>query len=114
MTTTASPTAEKPSTAWILVVTYTAPIDRIEALLPAHIRYLDRFFASGEFLASGPRVPRSGGVIVASAFDRGRVEAIVAADPFVVSGIATYKVIPFRPTRGPFAAALTGATPFDA
>lgn len=97
---------------WLLVVTYTAPLERIDALLPAHVRYLDRFFASGEFLASGPRSPRHGGVIVAHAPDREHLDDIVATDPFVQAGAATYSIVAFAPTRGPLAAALLGA-PLD-
>ena len=84
--TTTTGTTFKPQAhdlAWLLIVTYTAPLERIDALLPAHVRYLDRFYASGEFLASGPRSPRHGGVIVAHAPDRDHLDDIVATDPFV-------------------------------
>ena len=94
---------------WLLVLTYTAPLERIDALLPAHVRYLDRFYASGEFLASGPQSPRRGGVIVAHAPDRDHLDDIVATDPFVQAGAATYSIVAFAPTRGPLAAALLGA-----
>lgn len=101
-----------PDLVWLLVVTYTAPLERIDALLPAHVRFLDRFYASGEFLASGPRSPRNGGVIVAHAPGRDHLDDIVAADPFVQAGAATYSIVGFAPTRGPLAAALLGA-PLD-
>lgn len=109
-TTTSKPHAH--DLAWLLIVTYTAPLERIDALLPAHVRYLDRFYASGEFLASGPRSPRHGGVIVAHAPDRHHLDEIVATDPFVQAGAATYSIVAFAPTRGPLAAAMLGA-PLD-
>jgi uncharacterized protein YciI len=100
------------SLVWLLVVTYTAPLERIDSLLPAHVRHLDRFYASGELLASGPRSPRHGGVIIAHAPGRDHLDGIVAADPFVQAGVATYSTVAFTPTRGPLAAALLGA-PLD-
>ena len=112
MATTATFLPHSPDLVWLLVVTYTAPLERIDALLPAHVRSLDRFFASGEFLASGPRSPRHGGVIVAQAPGRDHLDAIVATDPFVRAGAATYSIVAFAPTRGPLAAALLGA-PLD-
>ncbi len=96
---------------WLLVINYTAPLERIDALLPAHVRFLDRYFASGHFLASGPQHPRLGGVIVAHAPDRDHLDQIVASDPFVQAGAATYDVVPFTPTRGPLAAALLDGQP---
>ena len=96
---------------WLLVINYTAPLERIDALLPAHVRFLDRHFASGSFLASGPQHPRLGGVIVAHAPDRDHLDQIVASDPFVQAGAATYNVVTFTPTRGPLAAALLDGQP---
>ena len=73
--------------------------------MPAHRRFLDEHFAAGEFLASGPQVPRTGGVIIARAADRDAIEQLVAADPFTRDGLATYDVHAFLPTRGPLALA---------
>ena len=95
---------------FVVVVTYTAPLSAIDAAMPSHQRFLDEHFASGEFLASGPLVPRTGGVIFARAADRDAIERLVAADPFARDGLATYDVHAFRPTRGPFALPLRDST----
>jgi uncharacterized protein YciI len=50
-------------------------------VLPAHVGRLDEQYADGVLLASGPEDPRDGGIIVAVAEDRARIEAIVAGDP---------------------------------
>lgn len=94
----------------LLVLTYTAPLLAIDAAMPAHRRFLDEHFAAGEFLATGPRDPRTGGVILARLRDDRRVSDVVAADPFSQLGLATYDVIVFRPTRGPFALPLSDST----
>lgn len=94
---------------YVLVLTYQADLSAIDAALPAHRRFLDEHFASGEFLVSGPREPRTGGVILARIASEDRLEAVIAADPFVRQGLATYEAIAFHPTRGPFALPLSDA-----
>ncbi len=95
---------------FVLVVTYTASLSAIDAVMPAHRRFLDEHFAAGEFLASGPQAPRTGGVIIARAADRDAVERLIAEDPFTRDGLATYDVHAFLPTRGPFAVPLRDST----
>ncbi|MEU5095628.1 YciI family protein [Streptomyces sp. NPDC020996] len=98
-------------TVFVLTVTYNAPLKRVDELLQAHREWLDTHFSSGLFLASGPRVPRTGGVILARAADRAEVEALILTDPFVLGGVADYDIVQFQPSRGPFATSLvTGTT----
>ncbi|WP_432040221.1 YciI family protein [Streptomyces cucumeris] len=84
---------------FILDVTYTAPLDRVEPVLPAHLTWVDQRFAAGVFLTSGPKNPREGGVIVAVGEDRAAIEELVATDPFTVEGVATYTITEFIATR---------------
>ena len=96
---------------YVLTLTYTAPLDRIDALLPAHRRWLDEHYAAGTFLASGPRIPRNGGVILARGRSGGDVAALVREDPFARAGAAEYAVVEFVPNRGPWAVSLLTGTP---
>jgi uncharacterized protein YciI len=89
---------------FVLLITYTAPLPRIDALLDEHRAWLDKHFADGTFLVSGPQVPRVGGTILATAESRRQVEDVVSTDPFVRAGVAAYRVIEFTPTRGSYAA----------
>ncbi|HEV3429956.1 MAG TPA: YciI family protein [Paraburkholderia sp.] len=84
---------------YIVSLTYTASLERIDDALPAHRDYLDAQFASGHFVAAGPRVPRDGGVIIASNMERTRLDAILAGDPFAQQGLASYAVTEFKATR---------------
>ncbi|MFF8770711.1 YciI family protein [Kitasatospora sp. NPDC015120] len=83
---------------FVLELTYTAPLDRIDALLPAHVEWLGRHYGSGAFLASGRKVPRDGGVILAVGEDRAAIEALAATDPFAVEGLVAYRVTEFLAT----------------
>ncbi|MCP2259543.1 putative conserved protein YciI, contains a putative active-site phosphohistidine [Streptoalloteichus tenebrarius] len=85
---------------FLILLDYRAPLAEIDRLLPAHREYLERHYAAGTFLMSGPRSPRSGGVILAEAEGRDALAAVVETDPFVTAGAATYEIVEFVPTRG--------------
>ncbi|KQX64395.1 YciI family protein [Angustibacter sp. Root456] len=89
--------------AFVLLVEYTAPLERIDELLDAHRAWLDSHFADGTFLVSGPRVPREGGTILATGESRSQLEQVICHDPFVQAGAARYQIVEFTPTRGPYA-----------
>ncbi|MFB7667778.1 YciI family protein [Kitasatospora sp. NPDC056138] len=84
---------------FILELTYIAPIERIDAALPEHTAWLDAHYAEGTFIASGRKVPRDGGVIIATGDDRVKIEEIVKSDPFSVAGVAEYTVTQFVATK---------------
>ncbi|MBX7548200.1 YciI family protein [Streptomyces sp. NPDC048665] len=84
---------------FVLELTYTAPLDAVDALLPDHVAWLEEQYAKGLFLASGRKNPRDGGVILAVAQDRALIEAAVARDPFAVGGVCTYRVTEFTATK---------------
>ncbi|MFE6055871.1 YciI family protein [Kitasatospora sp. NPDC056446] len=83
---------------FVLELSYTAPMEKIDAALPRHVEWLNAHYAAGAFLASGRKVPREGGVIVAAGQDRAAIEALVATDPFVVDGLCAYRVTEFVAT----------------
>ncbi|MBV6702273.1 YciI family protein [Kitasatospora aureofaciens] len=80
---------------FILELTYIAPLERIEAAHPEHVAWLDSNYASGVFIASGPKDPRDGAVIVAVGVDRAQIEDITKSDPFSVAGLAEYTITNF-------------------
>ncbi|MFF4818139.1 YciI family protein [Kitasatospora sp. NPDC001309] len=84
---------------FVLELTYTtAELERIDEALPAHVAWLNGHYAAGAFLASGRKVPRDGGVILAVGEDRAAIEALVATDPFVRLGLTEYRVTEFLAT----------------
>ena len=84
---------------FVIELTYKAPLKEIDAHMAAHMKYLKKHYASGTFVVSGRKVPREGGVIVAVAESRERVEAIAAEDPFCARGLAEFRVIEFRASQ---------------
>lgn len=75
----------------ILSLTYQTPLDQADAHMEAHMAWVKQGYDEGWFLASGRKVPRTGGVILARG-DRSEIEDFCDNDPFVIHGVATYDV----------------------
>ncbi|GAA3730187.1 YciI family protein [Streptomyces tremellae] len=84
---------------FVLELTYTAPMDRVDAALADHVAWLDEHIAAGHVIASGRKVPRDGGVLLAVAEDRAAAERLAASDPFTRAGVCTYRITEFTPTK---------------
>lgn len=84
---------------FVMELTYIAPIEAVEEELDAHIAWLDGYYASGVFLASGRQVPRQGGIILAGGVSRAEIEKIAAEDPFTVAGVCEYRITEFIATK---------------
>ncbi|MDD9379964.1 YciI family protein [Streptomyces sp. ZAF1911] len=84
---------------FVMELTYTAPVEAVEEEMDAHIAWLDGYYAAGIFLASGRKVPRDGGVILAGGVSRAEIEKIVAGDPFAVAGVCSYRITEFLATK---------------
>jgi len=76
---------------FILSLTYKTPIEVVDQHLDAHVQWLKDGYASGMVLASGRKVPRSGGVIFVRG-ERAAVEAWARQDPFAIHGVADYTI----------------------
>lgn len=84
---------------FIVSLTYISEISQIDKYLEAHIEYLDKNYDKGVFIASGRKVPRSGGVILATATSRSELEEVLNDDPFKIHNLADYELIEFVPTK---------------
>ncbi len=80
---------------FVIELIYKVPLDQIDAAMKAHVAWLNAHYAAGTFLASGRKIPRDGGVILAVG-ERAAIEAIAKEDPFVARGLAETRIIEFR------------------
>jgi uncharacterized protein YciI len=83
---------------FIISLTYTVPLEQIDAHLAAHRAFLAEQYARGVFLMSGRKVPREGGIIIAQGISRDEVESLIHQDPFHTAGVARYDIVEFAPT----------------
>jgi uncharacterized protein YciI len=84
---------------FVVTLTYVADIAEVDAENEGHVAWLDSQFADGVFLASGPRLPRHGGVILAAGIDREELNRRLSLDPFAEKCLADYTVIEFEASR---------------
>src|ERR1700722_3373167 len=84
----------------LVVITYTAPMNRIAAVTDAHRAYLKPLKAEGKVLASGPFDPRPGGALLLSVPREEDVSEIVAQDPYHLEGVARHEVHVWAPMLG--------------
>jgi uncharacterized protein YciI len=97
---------------FIIELIYKADLAEIDAAMRPHMAYLKKYYAAGQFLVSGRKVPREGGIILALAGSREQLEGIVRQDPFVSRGLADFRIIEFRESqRAPSIDALLNAAP---
>jgi uncharacterized protein YciI len=84
---------------FVIELVYKANLADIDAHMTAHVAFLKKYYAAGNFLVSGRKVPRDGGIILAVGKSREEIEAIAAEDPFHVHGLADFRIIEFRASQ---------------
>ena len=84
---------------FIIELTYKVDLSEIDAAMKPHVAWLQRQYDAGIFIASGRKVPRDGGIIIATSSDRAALEAIIRQDPFVAGGLADARLIEFRASQ---------------
>jgi uncharacterized protein YciI len=67
--------------------------------MKAHVAFLNRHYASGRFVVSGRKIPRDGGIIIATGASKAEIETLVREDPFVARGLAECRVVEFRASQ---------------
>jgi uncharacterized protein YciI len=84
---------------FVIELVYKADLAEIDAHMAAHVKFLKKYYASGNFLVSGRKVPRDGGIIVAVGKSREQIQAIIEEDPFCQRGLADFRIIEFRASQ---------------
>ncbi len=78
---------------YLINLHYIVPMAQVEEHTVAHRAYLRTQYDAGILLFSGPRVPRTGGVLFGRAENIGVIETMIAADPFKTTGTAEYEIV---------------------
>jgi uncharacterized protein YciI len=84
---------------FMIEITYTAPMDTIDAILPEHRAFLQHGYDAKMLLCSGPMTPRTGGIIIARAEAIDDVVKYFDGDPYNVRKAATYRFVEFSPVK---------------
>src|ERR1035437_10288072 len=81
---------------FIILLNYKVSVEEVDQFRPGHFKYLDRNYENGSFICSGPRIPRTGGVILCRAKSQEEVLAIIQDDPYLINDVVDYEIINFR------------------
>jgi uncharacterized protein YciI len=84
---------------FVIELIYKADLSVIDAHMAAHMKFLKKYYKSGNFLISGRKIPRDGGIVLAVGKSMSEIEAIAHEDPFYVHGLADVRVIEFRASQ---------------
>lgn len=84
---------------FIVMMTYKKPLEIIDQYVAVHREFLDDGYKKNLFVASGPKNPRTGGVILSQLKDRKELENILKQDPFKINNLADYEIIEFNPVK---------------
>jgi len=88
---------------FIINVTYKAPLTKIDELLTEHRKFLQGGYDKGLLLFSGPRNPRTGGVVAARAESLEFIKSFFNNDPYKINNAADYEFVEIDPVkRQPF------------
>jgi len=80
---------------FIISLHYIVPLDELDKHMNAHVKFLQKYYKQNVFVASGRKVPRTGGIILALADSKERVEEIIQEDPFFTHKLAEFSVTEF-------------------
>lgn len=83
---------------YIIELTYIKPLSEVDKLLEDHKAYLSKFYHSKNFILSGRKNPRTGGIIFANAANEEEINTIISEDPFQKNGVAEYRITEFIPS----------------
>lgn len=82
---------------FLILIHYRIPAEQMGEVVQEHRAYLQAGYQQGMLLMSGPRSPRTGGVVVARAPALEDVQAFFQNDPYQLHGAADYEFIEFIP-----------------
>jgi len=80
---------------FIINLNYIVPLEQLDAHMTEHVTFLRKYYKINVFVASGRKVPRTGGIILALAKSKEDVEKIISEDPFYIHKLAEFNITEF-------------------
>jgi len=84
---------------FLITLTYKQPLEIVDKYLSEHRAFIADCYKNNYFVLSGPKIPRTGGVIISPLKDRKQLENILKQDPFKANDVSDYAIIEFNPTK---------------
>ena len=84
---------------FIISLTYKTELEKVDQFLNEHIDFLNEQYELGNFVISGRKVLRTGGIILSKIDSRAELEKIIGKDPFKINDLADYELTEFIPSK---------------
>lgn len=84
-----------PENLFIIDLNYQAPLEKLDEAMDAHVAFLNKRYEAGDFITSGRKVPRTGGIIIARAKSKEEVELWMQDDPFYNQKLSDFTITEF-------------------
>lgn len=86
-----------------MISTYLKPLAEVDAARADHLSYLAGLEEAGYSVTAGRIDPPTGGIILLDVDTEAEARELIAKDPYVERGLATYTATGWHPTRGALA-----------
>jgi uncharacterized protein YciI len=83
---------------FVINLHYIVPLEKLDAHMGDHVKFLKHCYKKNVFVASGRKVPRTGGIILALG-TKEEIEEIISEDPFYKHKLAEFTVTEFRASQ---------------
>ncbi|HEY3405936.1 MAG TPA: YciI family protein [Ohtaekwangia sp.] len=84
---------------FIIDLHYIVPLEKLDAHMTDHVKFLQKYYKLNVFVASGRKVPRTGGIILALADSLETVNTIITEDPFYIHKLAEFRITEFQTSQ---------------
>lgn len=84
---------------FIINLNYIVPLEKLDAHMGDHMKFIREYYKKNVFVASGRKVPRTGGIILALAGSKDEVEKIMSEDPFIKLSLAEFSILEFQTSQ---------------
>jgi uncharacterized protein YciI len=94
-----SATLVKIITMFIIDLHYIVPLEELDLHMNDHMKFVRACYKQNIFIASGRKIPRTGGIILALAKSKEELQSIMAEDPFCKLKLATCAITEFQTSQ---------------
>ena len=84
---------------FVINLNYIVPLEQLDSYMGDHMKFLNKYYKENVFVASGRKVPRTGGIILAMGKSKEEIEEIIKEDPFYSHKLAEFTVTEFMTSQ---------------
>lgn len=84
---------------FVIDLHYIVPLEVLDSHMADHVKFLRKYYKLNVFVASGRKVPRTGGIILALTKTMEELQEILSEDPFFTHKLAEFRITQFQTSQ---------------